>query len=360
MKKKVTIATVFSGIGAIEQAFLQLKIKHQIIFACDIDKFVKQSYLANYSPKKWYDDICKIDGKKYLNKIDLFVGGSPCQSFSLLGNRKGIDDLRGILIFEFIRLIKEIKPKNFIFENVKGLKNHNKGKTWELVFKKFKQLGYKVDFRLLNAKDYGIPQSRPRLFLIGKKDNRRKINFPATIKLEKTLFDFLELTVNDKYYISDKGKRFVLNNQRLKKRYTQYNGKVALCQTVCQQYNLNGDFVSDEYIKKYVLWPKTQKFVLSNGTKNFRVKPTINREIAHTLTATMHKMHRASFDNYVTYKNDRIRKLTPKECLRLMGFDDDFKKVVSDTQLYRQSGNSIVVDILKFILINNKDIFYEN
>ena len=288
-----------------------------------------------------------------MNQIDLFVGGSPCQSFSLLGNRKGLKDLRGILVFEFARLIKEIKPKVFIFENVRGLKNHKGGETWKLILEKFRELKYKIDWKILNAKDFGVPQSRPRIFMIGYRDRRKKITMPKTESLKKTMFDFLELTVNDKYYISDKGKRFVLNDIRLKKKFTQYNGQVALCQTVCQQYNLNGDFVSDEYMKKYVIWPKTQKFVLSHGTKNFIVKPTINREIAHTLTSTMHKMHRASFDNYLTYKKDKIRKLTPRECLRLMGFSDSFKIVVSDTQQYRQAGNSIVVDVLKKIILAN-------
>lgn len=126
-KNILKLATVFSGIGAIEQALQKIKVPHKIIFACDNDKFVKESYFANYNFNAWYDDVNDINGHYFKNKIDLFVGGSPCQSFSHLGNRQGINDLRGFLIYEFIRLVDEMKPKMFIFENVKGLLTHNGG-----------------------------------------------------------------------------------------------------------------------------------------------------------------------------------------------------------------------------------------
>ena len=114
-----------------EQVLKKLNIKCHILFACDNDRFVKQSYFANYDidENKWYNDVFDINGKKYQGKIDLFVGGSPCQSFSMIGFREGLKDKRGLLIFEFTRLVKEIQPKVFIFENVKGLLTHNKGKT---------------------------------------------------------------------------------------------------------------------------------------------------------------------------------------------------------------------------------------
>lgn len=143
---KIKLATVFSGIGAIEQAFFRSKREHDIVFACDIDKFVKQSYFANYkiTENQWYDDINAIDGEKYKEKVDLLVGGSPCQSFSMVGKRKGLDDFRGMLVFEFIRLVKEIQPKTFIFENVKGLLSHDSGETWRVLSKSFEDLGYKI------------------------------------------------------------------------------------------------------------------------------------------------------------------------------------------------------------------------
>jgi DNA (cytosine-5)-methyltransferase 1 len=125
------IGTVFSGIGAFEQALDKLNINYKTLFACDNDRFVKQSYFANYDidESRWYNDVFDINGKKYQGKIDLFVGGSPCQSFSAIGFREGLKDKRGLLIFEFVRLVKEIQPQVFIFENVKGLLTHNKGET---------------------------------------------------------------------------------------------------------------------------------------------------------------------------------------------------------------------------------------
>jgi len=137
---------VFSGIGAVEHALQRMNIETKQIFACDIDKFAKESYLANYdiSVDNWIDDIFKVNGKKYKGKIDLFMGGSPCQSFSMVGKRKGLDDERGLLIYEFSRLVEEIQPKVFIWENVKGVLSHNNGETWIHIKTEFERLGYYI------------------------------------------------------------------------------------------------------------------------------------------------------------------------------------------------------------------------
>jgi DNA (cytosine-5)-methyltransferase 1 len=350
--REIRLATVFSGIGAIEQAFKRIQMSHKIVFACDNDKFVKQSYLANYelSPNSWFDDVHDINGKQYKNKIDLFVGGSPCQSFSMVGKRKGFDDFRGLLVFEFIRLVKEICPKVFIFENVKGLLSHDSGKTWKVLSNELSKLGYSIHQNVLNAKDYGIPQNRERLFVIGFKKSTDFI-FPLPIPLEITMQDLLEDVVEDKYFLPEKGVAFVTAQKNLDKRYTQVNGKVALCQKANQQFNWHGDFVTHTpNMEKYYLSETVKKYVLATGTKAFYSKPEIDLEIARPLLSTMSKMHRAGIDNYVT-RGEHIRKLTPRECLRLMGFSDNFKIVVSDTQMYKQAGNSIVVDVLIHLLI---------
>lgn len=343
--KKIKVGTAFSGIGAFEQALKKMEISHDIVFACDNDKFVKESYFANYniSEDKWYENVYDLDGKKYEDKADVLVGGSPCQSFSSIGFGKGLKDQRGLLIFEFIRLINEVQPKVFIFENVKGLLTNNKGKTWEYVFKKFEETNYKIQYKLLNAKDYGIPQSRNRLFVVGFKEEN-DFNFPEPIKLEKKMVDFLEKVFLDEQEISLKAKKYVLDEVRLKKRITQINGEISLCQVRNQQANFIGDFVSENYIKKFILSEKLQNTVLKKG------KP--NPEIAKTILSSSFKYHYASTDNYVSYDKDRIRRLTPRECFRLMGFPDDFKIVVSNTQAYRQSGNSIVVNIFEHLLPN--------
>ena len=351
----IRLATVFSGIGSIEWALKRMNVEHELVFACDtgdielkdidenkvkdevfslksIDEqrkyfdnlysnikktnFVEQSYLANYKLNKenFYQDIRFLDGRKFKDKVDLFVGGSPCQAFSIMGYQKGFEDTRGTLFYEYARLVKEIQPKVFIFENVQGLLTHDKGKTWDVIQKVFDSLGYSFSYQVIDAKDCGIPQTRRRLIVVGFKDKDKKIEFPKPIKLKYTLQDFLETTTR---YGNFKSK----------------NGKLELEKS------------PGEIDDKYFLSELVLKHVMSTGTKNYYTKPEIDLKIARPLLATMHKMHRAGVDNYVTYKN-KVRKLTPRECLRLMGYDDSFKIVVSDTQAYKQAGNSIVVDMM--------------
>ncbi|WP_438847879.1 DNA (cytosine-5-)-methyltransferase [Anaerocaecibacter muris] len=367
---RIRLATVFSGIGAIEHAFQRLKLPYDIVFAGDIDDKCKISYFANYdiAEENWFSDIREFDASKYKGKVDFLVGGAPCQAFSMVGKRLGFEDARGTLFYEFARVIKETEPKVFLFENVKGLLNHDNGRTWCVIHGIFKELGYDIHFRVLNSKDYGIPQNRERLYCLGFK-SKTAFKFPAPIELEYIMYDFLEDYVYTKYFLREKGIKFVTSHKNREKSYTQVNGDIALCQKRNQQFNWHGDFVYhpvaidenfeedfDEFIfdvrdveEKYYLSEKVAKYVLAGGTKNFRTSTKTDLDVARPLLNTMHKMHRAGVDNYVTHKG-RIRKLTPRECLRLMGFKDTFKIAVSDTAMYQQSGNSIVVDVLIAIL----------
>lgn len=367
------IGTLFSGIGAIEHALQRLKLKTEIVFAGDIDPFVKDAYFANYdiSKKAWHDDIQEFSAKKYKYKVDLLVGGSPCQSFSMAGKRGGMEDTRGTLFYDFARIIKECKPKVFIFENVRGLVNHDKGNTWRVIQHVFNDLGYSIHSKILNSCDYGIPQSRNRIFVVGFRKKNTDFLFPKPIKLQKTMQDFLEDHTDSKYFLGEKGVKFVTKITNQNKHYTQINGDIALCQKANQQTNWHGDFIFeevekkleyDEFIfdvnevdKKYYLSKTVKDYVLKSGTKNYKAAPGTDPEIARTLLQSMHKMHRSGVDNYVTHHKGRIRRLTPRECLRLMGFRDSFKIVISDTQTYRQAGNSIVVDVL-IALLRQMDI----
>jgi DNA (cytosine-5)-methyltransferase 1 len=361
--KILKVGTLFSGIGAFEHALDRLSIKHKIVFACDIDSYVKKSYFENYKIQEddWYDDVLKLNATKYINEnIDIIVGGSPCQSFSFVGKQKGLEDDRGNLIFEFIRVVKECNPKMFIFENVKGLTTHESGKTFDYVLSKFKELDYNISYNILKATDYGIPQSRQRLFLAGiNKNTNVTINFPPP-KLELTLKmqDLLEDNVNTQYYLQQKGQEFAVKDINLTKKYTQINGEIALCQKKNQQFNWHGDFVFEyrDIPDKYYLSDSVRDYVLKSGTKGFNMKPEIDLQIARPILSSVHKMHRAGVDNYVT-KYGKLRKLTPRECLRLMGFSDNFKIVVSDTRMYQQAGNSIVVNVLMEIIKNINNLY---
>lgn len=320
---------------------------------------VRESYMANYSidPKHFHWNASFLDGRQYHNQVDLFVGGSPCQSFSLVGKQRGLEDTRGTLFYEFARLVKEIQPKVFIYENVKAVLSNDDGNTWRTMKDVFDELNYDWHDAILNAKDYGVPQNRERLFVVGfRKDLKiKEFKFPEPIKLDKTMQDYLIDNVSGKYFLPQKGVNFVTDKKNLDKRYTQIDGDIQLCQKKNQQFNWHGDFVFVEEnkdkektiqdLEKYFLSEKVKKYVLSSGTKGFYSRPETDLDVARPLLTSMHKMHRAGVDNYVTTEG-RLRKLTPRECLRLMGFCDSFKIVVADTPAYQQAGNSIVVDVL--------------
>lgn len=325
---------------------------------------VKQSYMANYNLQEsdYHWNVAFLNGKQYHGQVDLFVGGSPCQSFSLVGKQRGLEDTRGTLFYEYARLIDEIKPKVFIYENVRAVISHDSGKTWQKMQEVFNELGYNFSYAVLNAKNYGIPQNRERLFVVGFKKGLKlsePFTFPEPIPLKLKMKDFLIDNAPGGYFLPAKGVAFVTMEKNLMKRFTQIDGTVQLCQKKNQQFNWHGDFVfqSEEDAKKnnipdlekYFLSEKVRKYVLATGTKNFYSKPKTDLDVARPLLTTMHKMHRAGVDNYVT-TDGRLRKLTPRECLRLMGFSDDFKIVVSDTAMYQQAGNSIVVDVLIHIM----------
>jgi DNA (cytosine-5)-methyltransferase 1 len=368
----INIGTSFSGIGAIEHALQRLGLKTNILFAGDIDSHVKKTYFANHEidEDSWHNDITDFSAKKYKHKIDLLVGGSPCQSFSMVGKRLGLEDTRGTLFYDFARIVSESQPKVFIYENVKGLVNHDDGNTWKVILDVFEDLGYKIHKQILNSKDYGMPQHRERVFVVGFKDHSINFKFPNAIPLEHTMQDFLLDFTDSKYYLKQKGVKFVTSTKNKQKRYTQINGDIMLCQKANQQFNWHGDFVFesvsnelfDEFVfdvndveEKYYLSDKVRDYVLAGGTKNFKTSTATDLNVARPLLQSMHKMHRAGVDNYVTHNRGRIRKLTPRECLRLMGFKDSYNIPVSDTQMYRQAGNSIVVDVL-IALLKEMDI----
>ena len=350
--RTIRLATSFSGIGAIEYAFKRLNLNVKIVFAGDIDTNCKKAYFANYkiSEEQWHTDIHDLDAKPYKGKVDLFVGGAPCQAFSIVGEQRGFDDTRGTLFREFARVVKECQPKVFIFENVQGLFKHDQGRTWEVIYKTFKDYcGYDVHYQLLNARDYGIPQTRERLYCVGFKKKTR-FKYPAPIPLDYKMYDFLEDYTNSAYFEKDKGVKVLSSNEEHRQAIIQGSAS--------ENFN---DFIFPvrEIDDKYYLSEKVAKYVLCPGTKTFKTPIKTDLDIARPLLQSMHKMHRAGVDNYVTYNKDKgingLRKLTPRECLRLMGFKDDFKIAVSNTSAYMEAGNSIVVDVL-IALLKQMDI----
>ena len=256
-KKTLRVATVFSGIGAPEQALKRLRCNYKLLFACDngereilynhdkefenvcglnspeekrkyVDElynsktrktnFVQQSFLANYHVENdnFFQDVTLLDGRDFKNKIDLFIGGSPCQSFSIAGARGGFEDTRGTLFFDYCRLVKEIEPTVFIYENVYGVLTHDGGKTWKTMQNVFSELGYHIAWSILDAKNYGIPQGRRRLFVVGfkKKNSYEKFSFPEPIELQYKMQDFLEENLAIGSLQSVEGKLVKINDKK--------------------------------------------------------------------------------------------------------------------------------------------------
>ena len=367
IKNQLQVATVFSGIGAFEQSLKKLHIPFSIAFACDNgermikgtkeeiiehcknnnfndeeileyvkllyqathkENFMKKAYFANYDIKEeqWYEDIRFIDGNKYKGKVDILVGGSPCQSFSIIGKKAGLNDTRGTLFYDYARLVSEMQPAVFIYENVPGMLAHDHGNTWKVIKDVFDSLGYDINFNILNAKDFGIPQDRKRLFVVGFKNKDIQFRFPLPLMLNTTMFDYLEEEVDAKFYLGQKGFEFVTNPKY--KNRARVNHKVIQTEKANQQFNWNGDFV----------------FVPLEKIKD-------NKEI----------MARAYISEYEG-KKGAIRQLTHRECMRLMGFPDDFKIVVPNVWAYRHAGNSIVVNVLENIMrsVLETGVFDEN
>lgn len=352
-ERVIRLATSFSGIGAIEHSFQRLGLNYKIQFAGDIDAYCKKAYFANYpiTEKQWHNDVHDFDARPYVGKVDLFVGGAPCQAFSLRGKHGGFEDTRGTLFREFARIVIECRPKVFIFENVKGMLSHDKGKTWKVIKETFENdCGYQVYFQVLNARDYGIPQSRERIYCIGFK-NETEFKYPAPISLSKTIYDFLETKFDKKYLLKIKGTQFITRSINFKKSYTQINCDVALCQKRNQQFNWHGDFVFHPKLRKDTKTPETDEnlFYISNYEEDYYSQKNPEKYALDFLNSNLLHMIKVKKEE-IDPNLGRFRKLTPRECLRLMGFDDSFKIVVSDTETYKQSGNSIVVDVLMALL----------
>lgn len=368
------VGTFFSGIGSPEQALKNLKINHSIEFACDIDKFARQTYLKNFSCKNFYEDITKLNMNN-LSYVDLLVFGFPCQAFSMAGKRRGFDDTRGTLFYDALRYLKEHRPTYFIAENVKGLLSHDLGKTFQTIIDclaktinyqysimPFDNLGYHIHYKVLNTKDFGIPQNRERIFIVGiRDDSDNNFIFPKKINLNTKLKDILENKVDDKYYLSDKMIKGFLNHNKRHieiKNQTGFNWKPK---------NLAKDYVANCFRANGALAPTDNSILMDSlNTNNTQTLEFIadyrtdeglrirKDNISPCLTSSMKDDFNLKFTacNPPLVKNKKIRRLTPIECERLQGFPDNHTKGVSDTQRYKQIGNTISVNVMEAIFKN--------
>jgi len=274
--EELKVGTWFTGIGAPEMAIKELGIPHRNVMAAEWDKYATQTYLANFKPEQMFGDVTKIECES-IEQLDIFIAGPPCQAFSLAGNRLGFDDVRGTLFFNCADFIKKNRPKYFILENVKGLLSHDKpkgskskyGRTFntivnllaatvnyqETMFPYEDNLGYNIHYRVLNAKNFGSPQNRERIFIIGiRPDLPNDYRFPLGEPLKLRLKDILEPVVDEKYYLSDKIIAGFINHAKRQKEkgngfkfepILNTNDQIAKCITA-RVFKMGGD---DNYIQ---------------------------------------------------------------------------------------------------------------
>ena len=426
---------LFSGIGGFRSGLE--KNGHKAIAYSEVDKYAKQSYTSIYETSEELDlgDITKVSNEQWQDlkgKANIIVGGSPCQSFSLAGKRRGFEDTRGTLFFHYVNAVKEVQPEFFIFENVKGMMSHDKGETIKTVLSSFNEIGYDIDFDVFNSKYYGVPQNRERIYIVGKRKDlginesresvksKKKldqlknwaienINYVKLLpenkneNVEKRLIDVLEDEVDEKYYLSEEktkkltldqnigetlsapvlapdrinksqnGRRFKNDGEPMFTLTTQDRHGIAIREATKQGYAVaeQGDSVNVSYPtsktrrgrvgkqvaqtlqagevnqgviinplkdKTYKSWRYEQNVFDSNG---------ITRSLKASLGGTPEIINKK-------YNQLRIRKLTPLECWRLQGFkDEQFYKAkdngVSNSQLYKQAGNAVTVNVVDAI-----------
>lgn len=412
------VATVCTGIGSPEMALRNLDIDHEIVFGCEIDKYARQTYLANFNPNTMYHDMTAEKWDKPEQYSDIFIGGIPCQSFSLAGKRMGENDPRGVLFYDFYRYVKNQRPKAFIIENVKGLLSADNGKIFQnwlqllgdtvnghhQMFNHPDSLGYNLHWTVLNTKDFGLPQNRERVFLVGiRSDIHYGFRFPVGRRLDKRLKDVLETFEDgrfstrdefdvymEKYFLSDKIIQGFLNRKKEWSGQFKPKNEYDIGNCITQRCHKMG--VDDNYIvvkeatkQGFAIAKDGDSINLSHPESKTR-RGRVGDQIANTLETSCNQGviqlnpskesgGKQPYQQSMVYdkkglspalmrnRSDlnirngcRIRKLTPLETFRLQGFPDSFVRPVSDTQLYRQAGNTISVPVIQGILKNLIDV----
>ena len=357
--KRLKVGSDFSGVGAFDQALKRLGVNYEEEFACDMDKYARDTFIHNYGEPKYYPTNV-YEREIPSQSLDIYMTSPPCQAFSLAGKRLGKDDKRGILFFNSHEFIQVNKPRFFIFENVKGLLSDDNGRTFQewvnmlggksvngvpVLFPYEDSVPYHLYWQVLNAKHHGVPQNRERVFLIGIRDDAdNRFQFPREEHLPKRLKDVLEYTVDDKYFLSSKSIIRCLKSSDNKNMLKNDMPEQSRC--IISGYNkipFDGQYIKIQYNDK-----RLNQTIEKNELPKGKVKAidTYNRKVqdeSPTLTEPHHNTTRL-WDGY------QVRKLTPRECFRLMDFPDTFTWKVSDSQAYKQAGNSIVVNVLYKIL----------
>lgn len=314
MSTELQIASFFAGVGGIDIAFEMAGA--EVIYANEYDQYAVQTYENNFGMQVDYRDINDVQASEVPDH-DIMLGGFPCQAFSIAGNRQGFLDEkgRGNLFFEMERLFNDKKPSIIFLENVKNLVGHDNGNTFRIITERLEEAGYHVKYQVMNAKDYGnVPQNRERIYIVAFRDVRQYqlFDFPKPIPLTRTLRDVIDFEneQEERYYYT-------------KEKYAFY------------------DVLDTEMTNSNSVYQWRRVYVRENKSG-----------VSPTLTANMG----TGGHNVPLIRTDdgRIRKLTPRECFNLQGYPTDYRlpENMSNTRLYKQAGNSVVVPVIRRIAEN--------
>lgn len=299
---KYKMIDLFAGIGGTRLGFHQTE-KVNSVFSSEIDKFAVKTYKANFGDEP-FGDITQIDAKD-IPEHDILVGGFPCQAFSQAGKKLGFEDTRGTLFFEIAKILKKKRPKAFLLENVKNLTTHDKGKTFKVIINTLKEIGYDVSHEFFKARDFGLPQNRERIYIVGFDKNQvhnyDKFKFPVPTTQATRVGNILDGVVDEKYTISDK----LWEGHQRRKIENKKNGKGF----------------------GYTLFNSESKYTNTLSTRYYKDGSEI----------------------LIEQENNNPRKLTPREAAKLQGFPENFIIPVSDTQAYKEFGNSVAVPTIHAI-----------
>lgn len=369
MGKKLRFLDLFAGIGGFRLALEQAG--HKCIGFCEIDKFARQTYKANFDTEgevEWHDITKVTDGqaRELRGKVDLITGGFPCQSFSVAGERRGFEDTRGTLFFEIARITKQIEPRFLLLENVKGLLSHDKGRTFAIILSTLDELGYDVEWQLLNSKNFGVPQNRERVFIIGhsRRFPRREI-FPITGTNGQALTELTQ-GLADAYRVYDPAGVA----RTLKAEAGGVGAKTGLYAVksignIYPSRGQNGEIYDPEglsptlrsgqgVIGRGIGSSNAPKIAVPVLTPDRAEKPPHipgPDDVNNTVRSGGRGSLTAKHNHDTIHDGVRIRRLTPLETFRLQGFPDshhDNAKAagVSDSQLYKQAGNAVTVNVV--------------
>jgi DNA (cytosine-5)-methyltransferase 1 len=394
---------LFAGTGGIRIAFEQacdaLNIRTECVFSSEIDKKASASYELNFGENP-LSDITKIDN---IPNFDFLLAGFPCQAFSYAGKQHGFeDDTRGTLFFDILRILKKNKPKYLFLENVRGLTTHDRGNTFRTIKDSLADIGYNIDFALLNSSEYGVPQNRVRIYIVGILGEEVRLSLDDNLgaadtnKYEHksgsiTVGDILESNVDEKYYCTEifqnqlknvigddlsklhsyrlsdyrggktihswqlgiKGPcttneveflNLLIANRRKKVFGTHQDGKSLTKDQILTFYNGDFDFVTEPLIQKGYLKYLDGKYKPASGNMSFEVFKFLDpKGISITLTAS-------DSNRLGVIQNNRARRLTPRECARLQGYPDNYQLIDNDSAVYKQMGNGVSVPVIRYVL----------